>query len=158
MCRPFWRWTKFSAIGGIGMGVHLGLLALFVHGWGMHYLMATALSVEAAVLHNFVWHCKWTWVDRPVTGISALAARLFRFHMGNGLVSLAGNLFFMQLFAGVLGFDPLVASLLSIAPCAVVNFLVSDRWVFSPALLPPPDESDCEKAGPPGCAAEAQLD
>ena len=126
----FWRWTKFSAVGSIGMGVHLGLLALFVKVFGMHYLVATALAVETAVLHNFVWHRRWTWADRPVAGISAIAATLLRFHLSNGLVSIAGNLLFMHLFAGVMGFDPLVASLLSIPPCALLNFLVSDRWVF----------------------------
>ena len=125
-----WRWTKFSAVGSIGMAVHLGLLALFVKALGMHYLLATALSVETAVLHNFAWHCRWTWADRPVEGFSAVAATLLRFHLSNGLVSIAGNLFFMHLFAGGMGIDPFIASLLSIPPCALVNFLVSDRWVF----------------------------
>ncbi|MBI3934411.1 MAG: GtrA family protein [Acidobacteria bacterium] len=126
----FWRWTKFSAVGSIGMVVHLGLLAVFVKVCGMHYLLATVLSVETAVLHNFVWHCRWTWADRSVAGVSAVAAALLRFHLSNGLVSIAGNLFFMHLFAGVMRVDPLVASLLSIAPCALINFLISDRWVF----------------------------
>jgi putative flippase GtrA len=128
-----WRWTKFSAVGSIGMAVHLGLLALFVKTFGMHYMLATALSVETAVLHNFVWHCRWTWADRPLAGFSAIAATLLRFHMSNGFVSIAGNLFFMHMFAGKMGFDPFVASLLSIAPCALINFLVSDRWVFLPS-------------------------
>jgi dolichol-phosphate mannosyltransferase len=130
MRSSIWRWTKFSAVGSIGMAVHLGLLALFVKVFGMHYLLATGLAVETAVLHNFVWHCRWTWADRPVEGSAALAATLLRFHLSNGLVSLAGNLFFMQLFAGMMEIDPFVASLLSIPPCALMNFLVSDRWVF----------------------------
>jgi putative flippase GtrA len=126
----FWRWTKFSVVGAIGMAVHLGLLALLVKVFGVHYLLATAISVETAVLHNFVWHCHWTWADRPVVGLAAVAATLLRFDLSNGFVSIAGNLFFMQLFAGEMGIDPLIASLLSIPPCAVINFLVSDRWVF----------------------------
>ena len=125
-----WRWTKFSAVGSLGMAVHLWLLALFVNVFKMHYLLATALSVESAVLHNFVWHCRWTWADRRLDSAPAVFATLLRFHLSNGLVSIAGNLFFMHLFAGVMGYDALIASLLSIAPCALVNFLVSDRWVF----------------------------
>jgi len=132
----FWRWTKFSTVGSIGMAVHLGLLALFVKVLAMHYLLATALSVETAVLHNFVWHCRWTWADRPLDSASAVVATLIRFHLSNGLVSIAGNLFFMHLFAGVMGFDAFVASLLSIPPCALFNFLVSDRWVFLPSGSP----------------------
>ena len=131
-----WRWIRFSAVGVIGLGVQLALLAFFVKAFGMHYLLAAALSVEAAVLHNFVWHCRWTWADRPVAGPSAIAATLLRFHFSNGFVSIAGNLFFMHLFAGLMRFDPVVASLFSLAPCALINFLVSDRWVFlSPGSL-----------------------
>ena len=125
-----WRWTKFSTIGLIGLGVQLALLALFVKGFGMHYLLATALSVEAAVAHNFAWHCRWTWADRPMTGASAIAAALLRFHLSNGVVSILGNLLFMYLLVGLLTIDPVMASVLSLLPCALINFLISDRWVF----------------------------
>ena len=131
-----WRWIRFSAVGVIGLGVQLALLALFVKAFHIHYLLATALSVESAVLHNFAWHCRWTWADRPVAGPSAIVATLLRFNLSNGFVSIGGILFFMQLFAGVMRFDPVVASVLSLAPCALINFLVSDRWVFlSPGSL-----------------------
>ena len=131
------RCMKFYAVGAMGMAVHLTLLALFVRVLQMHYQWATVFAVEAAVVHNFLWHRRWTWSDRPVDGAAATAARLVRFNLTNGLVSVLGNLFFMHLFAGLLRFDPIVASLLSIPPCALVNFLVSDRWVFlSPGSTP----------------------
>jgi dolichol-phosphate mannosyltransferase len=128
---------KFYAVGAMGMAVHLTLLSLFVRVLQMHYQWATVFAVEAAVVHNFLWHRRWTWADRRVDGAAATAARLVRFNLTNGLVSVLGNLFFMHLFAGLLRFDPIVASLLSIPPCALVNFLVSDRWVFlSPGSTP----------------------
>lgn len=127
---PLPRCLKFYAVGAIGIAVQLGLLALFTRGFGLHYLAATALAVEASVLHNFLWHRKWTWADRPGTGAAATAMRLIRFNLANGLVSVAGNLFFMHLFAGLLGLDPMMANLFSLVPCALVNFLLSDRWVF----------------------------
>ena len=131
------RCIKFYAVGSIGMAVHLGLLTLFVRVFGMHYQLATVLSVEAAVLHNFLWHLRWTWADRPVRGAAATARRLLRFNLTNGLNSLLGNVVFMQLFAGRLGLDPLLSALLSIPPCALLNFLVSDRWVFLAAVASP---------------------
>jgi dolichol-phosphate mannosyltransferase len=131
------RCIKFYAVGSIGMAVHLGLMAVLVRLFHMHYQLATVLSVETAVLHNFLWHRNWTWSDRPVSGAAASLRRLLRFNLTNGLVSVLGNLFFMQLFAGVLRLDPMVASVLSIAPCALVNFLVSDRWVFLAAIASP---------------------
>ena len=69
----FWR---FNAVGVLGFAVQLAVLALLVHG-GVHYLAATAIAVEAAILHNFLWHERWTWADRPGRG-RARAGRLLR--------------------------------------------------------------------------------
>ena len=131
------RLLKFNAVGAIGMAVHVGLLLFLVQVCGMHYLLATALAVEAAVLHNFVWHWTWTWADRPIAGLSALAAALLRFNLTNGSISVVGNLLLMRLFAGTLGYHPLLATLLSISLCALFNYLVSDRWVFAPSAPAP---------------------
>ena len=68
-----WRWCKFSLVGAIGIVVQLGALALLTAA-GMHYLVATALAVETAVLHNFAWHQNFTWSDRE----GAILARLAR--------------------------------------------------------------------------------
>src|SRR5436190_21825889 len=42
---------------------------------GLPYLLATALAVEGAILHNFVWHERWTWADRVVTHGAGLKGR-----------------------------------------------------------------------------------
>ena len=60
----FRRWLKFNSVGAIGIGVQLSVLTLLAGHLGLNYLLATALAVETAVLHNFVWHEKWTWADR----------------------------------------------------------------------------------------------
>ena len=39
--------------------------ALLANVPGVHYLVATAIGVEAAILTNFLWHDRWTWRDRP---------------------------------------------------------------------------------------------
>ena len=123
------RWWKFNAVGALGMVVQLAALGFFVHLLGLHYLLATALAVEAAVLHNFVWHRRWTWADRG-TGLPAWGMMLLRFNLTNGMVSLAGNILFMRLLAGAAGIEPVVANLLSILLCSLVNFLLCDRFVF----------------------------
>jgi putative flippase GtrA len=124
------RWLKFNAVGLIGIGVQLGALALFTKVLGWNYLAATVLAVETAVLHNFGWHEVWTWRDRRGDG-SSLAARLLRFHLGNGLVSIVSNVVLMRLLAGSLGWPVMVSNLVSIILTSVMNFLVSEFWVFS---------------------------
>jgi len=138
------RFLKFNGVGALGFALQLALLALLLR-LGLHYLAATALAVELTVLHNFAWHERWTWSDRPAgagspstglragpsTGLSTgRAQRLWRFHAANGLVSLAGNLILMRLLVGLLGLPPVLANLIAVLTCALVNFTASDRFVF----------------------------
>jgi len=123
-----WRFLRFNGVGVAGFVVQLAVLSLLLYAGG-HYLVATALAVESAVLHNFWWHERWTWRDRPAAGRGRLA-RLGRFHALNGLVSLVGNIVLMRLFVGTFGIPAIPANLMAVAACSLVNFFASDRLVF----------------------------
>ena len=58
------HWARFNAVGLAGVAVQLTMLKLLHSGMGLDYLLATALAVQTAVLHNFFWHRKWTWAER----------------------------------------------------------------------------------------------
>ncbi|MGH9308345.1 MAG: GtrA family protein, partial [Vicinamibacterales bacterium] len=45
------RWIRFNGVGALGIAVQLGLLAWLVRVLAVHHLAATAIAVEAAVLH-----------------------------------------------------------------------------------------------------------
>ena len=126
------RWLKFNAVGAIGIGVQLAALALYKGGFGIYYLTATAMAVETAVLHNFVWHERWTWRERTRldSGRRSLLGRLLRFHLSNGLVSILSNVVLMRFFAGYLGLHYMVANLIAIAITALANFALSEWFVF----------------------------
>jgi putative flippase GtrA len=124
------RWVKFSAIGVLGIGVQMGCFALLTSGLKVNYLVATALAVEAAVLHNFAWHERYTWKDRPRGTTRDQAWRLARFHAGNGLVSILGNLALMRLFVGGMGLNRYLASAAAIGICSLLNFAISEWFVF----------------------------
>ncbi len=125
---PSSRFLKFNGVGAMGFLLQLGLLALLLH-LRAHYLAATAIAVELTILHNFAWHERWTWRDRPATAGGRIR-RLWRFHATNGLVSLAGNLLLMRLLVGAAGLPPVLANLLAVLACALVNYAASDRFVF----------------------------
>jgi putative flippase GtrA len=125
----FVRWMKFNLVGAIGIGVQL-LFLWTLTGFGLGYLLATALAVEAAVLHNFIWHERFTWIERCDASIGRTLERLLRFNLTTGIVSIVGNLLFMRLLVGSTHLRPMPANMISIAICSVVNFTVSDRWVF----------------------------
>jgi putative flippase GtrA len=125
------RWTAFNIVGLAGMAVQLGMVALLVRAIGLHYLAATAVGVEAAILHNFAWHQRWTWRDRPSVTWRVTASRLARFHLLNGMVSLGGNIGLVALGTGVLHLDALWSNLVAIVACSVVNFAASEQMVFA---------------------------
>src|SRR5689334_13114390 len=97
--RPMTRqWLKFNAVGIVGTLVQLAVLTSLVAAFGKpYYLLATMIAVETAILHNFIWHIKWTWTDRMSSSIGktrnirALISTLFRFNLSTGAVSILGN-------------------------------------------------------------------
>jgi putative flippase GtrA len=126
------RWIIFNAIGLAGMLVQLAVVAFLARVVGWHYLIATAVGVESAVLHNFVWHQHWTWRDRPAHSSRTTAFRFMNFHLVNGAVSLAGNVGLTAFCTGVAGLDALVSNVIAIIACSVVNFAASESFVFQP--------------------------
>lgn len=112
--------------------MQLAALSLLT-GAGVWYLAATALAVEAALVHNFLWHERMTWRDRATPLLRHLLGRFLRFQAANGAISLVGNLLVMRLLVGALHLPVLWANLGAIAACGAVNFVVSDRLVFVPA-------------------------
>jgi putative flippase GtrA len=89
------RWLKFNLAAGLGIVIQLGRLKLLLIA-GMNVYVATGLAVEFALLHNFIWHERSLgWIARVEAG------RLLRFsrsHLGNGAVSILGNMGLMWLF------------------------------------------------------------
>jgi len=125
-----WRWMKFNLVGGIGIGVQLAALWILTHTIRCNYLLATALAVETAVLHNFLWHQHFTWADRVRNQWRDPLMRLLRFNLTNGLVSILGNLILMRALVGGFHLRILIANMLSIACCSAANFLLSEMYVF----------------------------
>ena len=121
------RWCVFNAVATLGFAVQLAILAGLVR-LGFHYLPSTVVAVEAAVIHNFLWHRRWTWSDR--TQPYAWQSRFWRFQLLNGAVSVLGNLVVMTILVDG-GHVPLVAAnALAVSICGLVNFMLSDRLVF----------------------------
>ena len=121
------RWLRFNFVGAVGIAVQLATLALLRAGLHLHYIFATALAVEAAVIHNFIWHERYTWADRRT---QAVATRFIAFNATNGAMSIVGNLAMMKLLVDGARLPYLPANVVAIAACSIANFLVSDRLVF----------------------------
>lgn len=121
------RWLKFNAVGGLGIGVQLATLAILKSAMHLDYLAATAAAVEAAILHNFFWHERFTWADRAHGWCTS---RLLKFNLTTGAFSLTANLLLMRALVGSLHLQYLAANCLAISSCSLLNFVISDQFVF----------------------------
>ena len=130
----FTRWTRFNAVGALGIGVQMAALFVLKSLLHLHYLVAAGFAVETAVVHNFVWHERFTWVDRVRAAthgaLHSSWRRLLRFNLTTGGVSIVGNLALMKLLAGMAHMNYFAANAIAIAICSLANFVASDEWVF----------------------------
>jgi len=140
------RGAAFLVVGAIGFVVQIASLAALTSVARWHWFAATIVSVELAVVHNFIWHERWTWRDRA--GAGGTIARFVRFNAGNGLTSVAGNAALMAALAGVLKLPPVQANIVAVGVLAAVNFAIADGLVFTrgspplPRAPAAPNESD----------------
>jgi dolichol-phosphate mannosyltransferase len=124
------RFGIFGLVGAAGALLQVLLFVLFTGGLRLRPVAAMPLAVELVVLHNFVWHDRLTWRDRRAVRLRDRAIRLCRFHLANGLVSIAGNTILVYWLVQVFGLPALWSAAIAIAVCAPVNFLAADRWVY----------------------------
>jgi putative flippase GtrA len=123
------RWLKFNAVGAMGMGVQLVVLAVLNRGMRGHYLVASAVALEVTLLHNFVWHVRFTWRERCEEGL--WRGQLMRFHLTNGVVSLVGNLVLMRVLVQEARLPVVASNAIAIVCCSVANYWLGDRWAFA---------------------------
>jgi putative flippase GtrA len=128
------RIGPFVAIGALGFVLQLSTLVWLTSGWHWPYLIATVVAVEAAVLHNFAWHERWTWGDRRrAATFTAMLQRLAKFQLGTGLASIGGNVIVTSAVVELLHAPPVVANAIAVGVTSAANFIVADRWVFKAA-------------------------
>jgi putative flippase GtrA len=120
------RFGRFALVGLAGVVMQVALIALFTKRIHMQPVLATGMAVEITVLHNFYWHGRFTWHDR-----GQKKGRLWKFHLSNGLVSLAGNMLLTYFLVERLRLPPLISALVSIAVCSVANFALADGYVYA---------------------------
>jgi putative flippase GtrA len=122
--------AKFNMVGLLGASLQLLLLSLFNRSSHLPLYAITPLAVELVLLHNFALHEAFTWRDRGAASTHSKMARLRRFHLGNGAISLIGNTALTYLFVQRFKAAAIPSSIASMAVCALANFVVADRWVY----------------------------
>ena len=130
-------WVRFNLVGLAGFAVQAAVLEMLVRIIELDYLAGSLIAVEAAILHNFLWHRHWTWAGRNAARTESGWRLLFKFHLTQGLWSLAGAAIFMRLLVGGAGLRPAVANVASTVLSGLISlmsFFLLDRYVFNERL------------------------
>src|SRR5438093_366466 len=107
------RVSRFITVGALGFAFQVAALAVLTTVAHWPWLPATIVAVELAVVHNFLWHERWTWRGAFASHQSSVlicesrATRFVRFNVMTGLTSIAGNAALMAVYVGVMGLPAL---------------------------------------------------
>ena len=121
------RFMRFTIAGAGGFIVQLATLAVLVAAH-MHYVAATIIAVEAAIVINFLWHERWTWRDR--TGSSGALTRFLKFNALTAATSIIGSVVITAILVEYFTFSPMLANVISVIVLSVINFVGADSIVF----------------------------
>jgi len=128
------RFFRFAIAGAGGFVVQLGTLAALVQLAQLHYVAATIIAVEAAILVNFLCHEHFTWADRTA-GVRGVIGRLVKFNALTAVTSIAGSVIVTTFLVETVSMNPVVANAISVIVLGAIHFAGSERFVFRAAAL-----------------------
>jgi putative flippase GtrA len=113
-----------------GYALQIGAIALLTRSFDCHSIVATAIGLELAALHNFFGHSRWTWSRHPPVTLRDWAIRYGRYQLAK-TASLVVNLAITALIASLVPIPIEIANTLAVVMCALPNYLVAERLVFT---------------------------
>ena len=121
------RSLRYLAVATLGAALQTAVV-LAATAAGCSPVAATVVGIEAAILHNFAWHDRWTWGDRHRS--EPRAVRLVRYNAAMAGSSLAIGAATTWMVVAGLGWGVLPANALAVGVAALVNYVASDRVLF----------------------------
>ncbi len=118
---------KYSLVGISGVFVNLGLYTLLTRYYEVSELVAPLISIETALISNFILNNFWTFGKR--TTHSRIRIKFLKFHLASGFSALINYSVFLALFLVFLLHD-ILANLIGIALAAIVNYLINSNWTW----------------------------
>jgi dolichol-phosphate mannosyltransferase len=97
---PLGRFLRFGVVGFSGLFVDIVVFYLLRELIGLPLYLSTALSIETAIVNNFLWNDAWTFADlaQKQKGWRARFARFYKFN----LVCLIGAVLQVGIMAAIL--------------------------------------------------------
>jgi putative flippase GtrA len=117
--------VRFGLVGGAGFVVNVAVYALFVHGAGVDYRVASIVAWLVAVVNNFLLNRHWTF-DASEGRAHHQAARFLIVSLAAEIVSLL----LLTLFVESAHIAKVPAQALAVALSMPFNFVGNKLWTF----------------------------
>jgi dolichol-phosphate mannosyltransferase len=117
--------VKFTAVGGTGYAVNIGVYALVHEALGLGHLRSATIAFLVAVFNNFWWNRHWTFgAGGGHAGFQA--ARFFAVSTGAFFFALAVS----QILVSTTDIPDVAAQAISIVVATPLNFIGNKMWSF----------------------------
>jgi putative flippase GtrA len=128
------RLARFSVAGLSGFVVQVAALWLLITLTPLHYVVATVVSIELAILVNFVWHERWTFKDRVHSAYGAFG-RFLKYNALTGITSILGSVLVTGFLVETIAIPVVIANIISVVVLGGVNFIGASQLVFRSAVV-----------------------
>ena len=119
--------VRYIISGGMAAGTNIGLLFVFVHLCGLHYLIASVIAFFFGLVVSFALQKFWTFADRRITRmLSQLALYIII-----ALVNLILNTVLVYTFVELFGVWYLLSQALASAIIALYSYFAYQKIIFS---------------------------
>lgn len=139
---PVRQLTRFLAVGGSGIIVNLGVLALLANTTKISLFIASSIAIEISILTNFLLHNSFTFQDTIEAKAGTVAShvmlsqssrdflrKLVKFNVASlGTATLSLSIF--AIFHGFFGVYYLLAQLVGIVAAFFLNYQISSRVIW----------------------------
>ncbi len=124
------RLLQFHLVAWGGTLVNLGVMWLLKGRLNVHVILAGALGIETAIVHNFTWHYFFTWRDRVDRTAKDYFLRLVRYNLVTASIDFVVNLGILWALTTYAGVHYLVAHLAGMLAGPVFKFFANEFLIF----------------------------
>ena len=121
---------RFQLVGFGGSLINSSCLWL-LHGLlNIDLLIAGAISIELAIIHNYTWHYFQTWKSRIKYKFSDYFVRLFKYNIITASIDFYINLGILCLLVSFIGIHYMIANLMAMTAGFLVKFIINETIIF----------------------------
>lgn len=127
----FWNirgYLKYSVVGAIGFGVHMGTLWLFTEKVALWYLLSAILAIIISALNNYILNYYWTFRDNK-KAINNKILGYFKYLISRGFTE-GLYLLLLYLAVDIMSLHYLTSAMIIQIVTAILGYFIAVKWIW----------------------------